>query len=632
MTLIAIIMGIIFTLFVPGYLIVETFFAKLSSILKIPLYIFLSLLVSTFGVYLASLIFGYGKLTILFTFLIFALLLVIFEMKKGFKFNFPRKHKNIFILASVTFLLFFICLRAGFFTEYNGYIVMSAENWQDTAMHMGITETISQGNFPPQAPYFSGQDLTYYYFIDFHAAIIETLSGEFIPQIFVYLNPVFIFLFLISIYSLSFTLTKNKTISFFSSILAGFYGNFMFIYYIGDILRGGDTFQLLVNKGYNGDFFGIMNVTTMADYFLQNRPMMIGLPAFAIILNLIFVGYKSKNTKLFLLVGIISSLMIKFQLFVTLAVLVVLGVLILFLIAKRKRIFFKYGAMFTLGLLPGLVLIAFLKAGNSSLSDLINKIFEYEVLHFDKDVVWRLRFLIQNFGFQIGLFLVTIVLVLLRKVKINKSIFLLCLFGITLFVVPYIVRFTIYDFDMMKFFYLAIIPISIVGSITLGKTWSKSKTAKFIVIFILFFASLTSLLNLGWSYFNKNMAYTFAEKDAGIWIRNNTPSKTVFIQMPVVHSAITEIGGRVRVLSYITWPYSHGFNEGEDNVFSRLDDIKNFYNNPNLETLRKYNVNYVYLGLEEINTNPNARGLLNKSKFLKKVYEKKDIVIYQTNI
>ena len=43
--------------------------------------------------------------------------------------------------------------------------------------------------------------------------------------------------------------------------------------------------------------------------------------------------------------------------------------------------------------------------------------------------------------------------------------------------------------------------------------------------------------------------------------------------MPTVHSATTDIGGRLRIISYINWPYSHGFNTGEDNVFTRVKDV-----------------------------------------------------------
>src|SRR4030042_1714554 len=69
-------------------------------------------------------------------------------------------------------------------------IVITGSNWQDTPLHYEIIESINNGNFPPQMPYFSGEKMSYHYFVDFHTAILEKVYG-FLPQLVPFLASVF---------------------------------------------------------------------------------------------------------------------------------------------------------------------------------------------------------------------------------------------------------------------------------------------------------------------------------------------------------------------------------------------------------------------------------------------------------
>ena len=81
-------------------------------------------------------------------------------------------------------------------------IVLTGSNWQDTPLHYEIIESINQGNFPPQMPNFAGTPMTYYYFVDFHTAIIEKTFG-YLPTLLPFLNAVFILIFGLAIYALT---------------------------------------------------------------------------------------------------------------------------------------------------------------------------------------------------------------------------------------------------------------------------------------------------------------------------------------------------------------------------------------------------------------------------------------------
>ncbi len=630
MEIINIITGIVFTFFIPGFVVVETFFKSLPRIAKLPLYILLSLLLSTYCIYFLSLAVGFNRFAILAVFAFFAFCFALVLRKKyQIDFGFFKEHIVVFVFALLTFALFLASLLPGIFTLHNGYIVMSAENWQDTAMHMSIIENLTQGNFPPQTPFFSGVPLTYYYFADFHAAIIEKLVGRFFPEVLVLVNPFFIAFFILAVYALAFVMTKSRRVSLLASFLAAFYGNFMSLKFFQDVINGGRPLDLIAAKGYTIDFGGILTISPMADYFLQNRPMMIGLPVFAVIMMLSYLGFKHRDYKLFLLTGLILSLMTKFQLFVVVAS----GFVVFSGIILKPKFFIKALIFLGLGLIPGILLTLFSQAGNSSLLDLFKNSLKLMPFSQDKTWDWHILFLAGNFGIHIFLIVLTVIFLVLKKLKLNREIVFLSLLAITLFGFPYLIRFTIYDGDMFKFFYLAIIPLSILAALPLNKIFLKNKLTKVLIILFLAFSSLTCFLNLGWSALNKNEAYSLPEYKAGLWMRENTLQNTVFAQLPTVHSAVSDIAGRPRIISYITWPYSHGFNTGEDNVFSRRDDMEILYKTSDQELiktiLQKYDIHYIYYGQEERNFAPLAENSFDSTSYLKKIYNSEGIAIFQ---
>jgi hypothetical protein len=203
-----------------------------------------------------------------------------------------------------------------------------------------------------------------------------------------------------------------------------------------------------------------------------------------------------------------------------------------------------------------------------------------------------------------------------------------------LLAIPYFFKFTIYVGDMFKFFYFAIIPAVVLFFWLLAKTPFKAIRILLTVV-ITGLSVTTSLLTLGGSYFNKNEGYTRDDLEVGMWIRANTPEKSVFIGMPTLHTPISQIGGRLRVLSYINWPYTHGYNTGADNVFKRRDDIEKVYGlgsaSDTIKIINSYNAKYILLGPEERHNFPESETKLDQLSFLKKVFVTDKTTIYEVN-
>ncbi len=192
----------------------------------------MSILISTYLIYFVSLWLGFSKFSILISFGLITIWFIIYFIKnKRIEINFPKEHRIGLILSLSVFFIYFIALYPAIFQEYKGYIVMAGSNWQDTAMHQGIIESISQGNFPPQAPHYAGVPLKYYYFVDFHTAIISTLYGRFFPRILVYDNPFFAAIFIFSLYILAYELTKKRVVALCSAFTGTFFSSYLFVHF-----------------------------------------------------------------------------------------------------------------------------------------------------------------------------------------------------------------------------------------------------------------------------------------------------------------------------------------------------------------------------------------------------------------
>ena len=93
------------------------------------------------------------------------------------------------------------------------------------------------------------------------------------------------------------------------------------------------------------------------------------------------------------------------------------------------------------------------------------------------------------------------------------------------------------------------------------------------------------------------------------------------------------IGGRLRVSSYVYWPYGHG--EPLDQVNQREHEIDLAYTGNETQlasVIREYNVTYVYVGAEELSNYPNCIAHFSSIPWLLQVYEDVGLRIYQVNL
>ena len=148
-----------------------------------------------------------------------------------------------------------------------------------------------------------------------------------------------------------------------------------------------------------------------------------------------------------------------------------------------------------------------------------------------------------------------------------------------------------------------------------------AKTRKILIVTLVLLSILTSasviIYNVGTNY----TAANWNEYQLGLWVRNNTPERSVFLTYYSIHSPPAFIGGRLTVSSYINWPYGWGIPLND--IYQRQSDIDRAYtgNATDLKAVvTTYNVSYVYVGYDELSNYPNCTAHFDSISWLKPVY------------
>ena len=595
---IALITAFIFTFIVPG-LIASRFLSlkNYETVAFIPIF---SVLVSTQLIYYASLLLGYSKITIIGSFLVLAAVHGIVHVKKEQTYTVENLHKAIPFskTTKAIFLLIFIIalmlLCRSVWSENQTGIVITGSNWQDTPLHYEIIESLNNGNFPPEMPYYAGAKLNYHYFVDFHTAILEEVYG-FLPILLPITNALFILFFAFSVYSLS--RANGETAANFSTLIATFGWGFSFLILFSAVANG--QFNPAYNYTYQyNSFFGLPPIF---DNLLQQRPLLIGLPAFALVLTLL----KNVNDKKRILVaGIITGLLFPFHMVSFLCAYIAYFISILL----NHRNFKMHNLLF---LISAVMPLPFIISGSTSVSLTFAPTW---ALMFVKDN--PILFYIANLGLP---FLLTIIFIKKVKGTLLKTVL------IALFLIPNLISATPNPWDMYKFFIFAWIPIAALSGAALAKI--RRSIALTLLLLSLLASTSVILYNVGTSY----NAASWSEYNAGMWIRDNTEENSVFLSYYSIHCPPTMIGGRLRVASYANWAYGHGI--ALDEIYKRFDDVDRAYNGTESEleqVIAKYGVTYVYVGLEELRHYPQCTAKFDSIVWLNPVYNE-SIRIYEIN-
>ena len=599
---VAVFTALVFTFLVPGLIAYRFFSLKSHEIWAfVPVF---SVLVSVQFVYYLSLVFGYSRDIILFSFLALTAVYTLVVYKKGEPFH-PQKllkikqiKKTSLLIFAVIFLISLAVLARSVWYGNQYGIVLTGSNWQDTPLHYEIIESINNGNFPPQKPNFSGYPETYHYFVDFHTAIVEKVYG-YLPTLLPFLNAVFIVVFALAIYALA--RGYGRKVAIMATVLGVFGWGLSYFGLFSALING----QFNPTQNYIFQYGSTFGLPSVFDNLLQQRPMLIGLPAFALVLALL---RNMDDKKRILLAGVITGLVFQFHNVAFFCCYVAFAVCVLFNF-KRLNLSFLYF------LVPTALALPFILVDGPPLTVAVS-------------AAWIANFAQNPFIYyplNLGVpFLLAIASFFWKGHEELKGTLLF------LVLIPNVLLLTPNPWDMYKFFMFAWVPIAVLSSVVLAKVWVRRW--RVVVLVLLLFSVLTSasvvVYNVGTNY----SGASWNEYQLGLWVRDNTPSASVFLTYYSIHAPSSMIGGQLRVSSYFNWPYGHGV--PLDEVFKRGHDIDMAYNGTATQleaVVREYNVSYVYVGGEELTNYPGCVARFNGVGWLTQVYINGDLRIYKVD-
>ncbi len=597
--IIAIAAAFVFTFLVPGLIGYRFFHLKSHEIWAfIPLF---SVLVSVQLIYYVSLAAGYSSHTILACFLALTAVYTLVVYRKGEPLKPPmllkvrQIKKTSLLLFAVIFLVSLAVLSFSVWRGNQYGIILTGSNWQDTPLHYEIIESLNNGNFPPQNPNYVGTPLTYHYFVDFHTAIVEKMYG-YLPTLLPFLNVVFIVVFALAIYALARGYGRK------TAVIATFLGVFGWgLSYFG-------LFSALINgqftptHNYIFDYGGMFGLPSVFDNLLQQRPMLVGLPAFALVLVLL---RNMEDKKRILLAGIVTGLVFQFHNIAFFCCYVAFAVSVLFNF-KRFNLSFLYF------LVPTLLALPFILVDGPPLTVAVSGAW---IANFAKN---PFIYYFVNLGVPFALALASFFRRGHEELKATLLILVL---------IPNVLLLTPNPWDMYKFFMFAWVPIAVLAGVVLSKVWVRKW--RIIVLGLVLFSVMTSASVVLYNVDTAFLAVNWSEYNVGLWVRDNTPQNSVFLTDTSIHAPTSMIGGRLRVSSYINWPYGHG--QPLDQVFQRESDIDSAYNGTETQlamVVREYNVSYVYVGAEEVSNYPGCIAHFDGVRWLTQVYTDGNLKIY----
>ncbi len=590
----------VFTFLVPGLIFAKFF--KLSSYEVWAFVPIISVLVSTQLIYFVSLAMGYSKETILLTFLALTIVYTIVIFKKGEILPLRSltrigqvKKTTLLVFALIFAIALLVLLKSVWSTNQYG-IVLTGSNWQDTPLHYEIIESLNNENFPPQMSYYAGANLTYHYFVDFHTAILEKMVG-YLPQLLPFLNAVFIGIFGVAIYALA--REHGRLAAIISSVIATFGAGFSYYTLLSALTSG--KFSATTNYGYQ--YGGLFGLPPIFDNLLQQRPLLIGLPVFALVL-LLLRNMEDKNR--LILAGVLTALVYQFH---NVSFFCCYVAYFISLLLNKNR--FKLSYLYFI--VPSVLALPFiLQGGLAGTSFAFSPAFPYNFAKLNPIIYYIL-----NLGVPLMIAAVSFA---------KKGHYLLKGVLVALILIPNLFVLTPNVWDMYKFFMFAWIPISVLTGVMLGKT---RKVLAVLLIVISLLASVGVVAyNVGTNYGGA----TWDEYHLGLWVRDNTPQGSVFLTDASIHSPPAMIGGRIVVCSYVNWAYGHGI--PLDQVYARIHDVDRAFNGTETDlrqVVQTYHVTYVYVGYDELHDYPGCTARLNQVSWLQTVYTIGSLRIYAVN-
>ncbi len=447
-------------------------------------------------------------------------------------------------------------------TNPEGNIEIASKAWSDFAATIPIIRSFSYGNnFPPQYPIFAGPRIRYHFVFFLLTAVLEKI-GLSLTLALNLLSALSFFLLLTFIYLLAKELFNKESVAILSIILFLFNGSLSFLEFFKQHPLSANTPSEIVRNStfasfgpYDGK---IVSAFWNLNIYTNQRHLAL---AYASFLILIFIIYKYQNSpqKITPLGTVLLGICIGLFPFIHLAVFGMLGIVLIttFLLYPKLRSKILIVALIAMVLAAPQILYM----GKAQVDI---KIFNPGYLIENLSMTNFFNYWLLNLGLTIILLPLALIISNKKQGKIYVAFFIL-------FIVGNFFQFSVELAANHKFFNLFLIGTNIYIANLLIYLWNKKSIIKLAVPFLLFFLTLSGIIDLFPVFNDEYFEIEDYPQNATVsFIVANTPKDSVFLNAQFLHDPATLAGRKI----YLGWPYfswSAGYDT--DSRFAKMKSL-----------------------------------------------------------
>jgi len=489
----------------------------------------------------------------------------------------------------------------------------------DLPMHMSFITGIKNAAFPPDYPFYPGQQLSYPFLTDSLSTSFY-LMGCSLQMALILPGTLMMALCYLGVMILAREMTMGKKALVLATLLFFLNGGLGFLYDFdqaaGHEADGTLTVVRRVENILNGYYKTPTNQpdpnnlrwsNVIADLMIPQRTLLGGwcmvIPCFYLLYTCFDPGKRRQlgGTRGEVLLGAWGGALplVHTHSFVALALCSV-GMLVYDLIhdeerGRQFRRYVRYGAIAAVLSVPQLVLFTFAQVFQGEGSNSFITLWFNWVNNPYGDGELRdfyLWFYVKN----IGLPVIALILAVIEKDKHTRRIFS---GAAVIILVAELIRFQPNAYDNNKLLYLAWLLCCMIVANWCRGLWQRLKgmrarpvMAALAAVVLFLSAGLTLWRECVSSY----QAFNHYAVEAGEYARDNTEEHSVFLSGTQHLNPVSSIAGRTTVCGPDLWLYYHGFNTAE-----RKQDIADFLTAPreHVDVLNKYDVDYIYVSSYE---------------------------------
>lgn len=460
-----------------------------------------------------------------------------------------RAERAPFILATIATIAIGTILAANAWQHVPGGWVAGGWNWSDLLVHVAIGQSLIEGNFPPQVPYFAGVPLTYHWFADFHGAIAAILVGTHVIPVFIVSSAVMAGALALVAWELARAFLGSRRAATIATILVLGAGGMGWLRLVADVAAGaGGVAELIQEFPYDNSwepgwpYFRIASI--LGTGLLPHRATTFGLPGLLAVLLLVRVSL-GRRPQGMALAGILAALLAPFHFYFFPATYLLVGMYVVAKRAWRRRGWLREAALF---LAPAVLALPFvlgpvlLQRERGS----IHLIAGWSQAPIEDGLLAVAFFYVTNLGIPLILGIAALI-----AARPPARLFL-ALWAIALFLVPNVVMAGAVAFDMNKYFQLVFVALALLGG------WFLRRRRTLVVALVVAAAAVSPTLIAVWHVASRPIALTTAEERAARWIGSETPPLSVFVTDAQINSPV-DLAGRLRLTTFAPYAANLGY-------------------------------------------------------------------------